>query len=1042
MILASAGSGKTYELTNRYVALLAGGASPERIAALTFTRKAAGEFFDKILGKLAAAAADAGQARKLAAEISSPELRPEDFGRMLRGVVDAMHQLSLGTLDGFFARIVRAFPLELGLGGDFDILPEQAAKLERRRALRELFAASSGVSDAARRDFIEAFKRATFGAEEKNLSARLDAFVDENVEYYLAAPDPIRWGREEAIWPGGCPWLTTVAGRAEAARELEACLPWSILAEGQEIRWRNFFLRLPEWQPGAELPDAVAYIVDRALDEWPEAGEMTIDRKRVALPPQASSPLRRLVSAVVGAELARRMEMTQGLFAVLASYESVYDAAVRRSGRLTFSDLLRLLQPDGPGGAPPLSQRPGGDARLFIDWRLDAQIDHWLLDEFQDTSFGQWSVLRNLIDEAVQDPTGSRTFFYVGDAKQAIYTWRGGDPRLFREIFNHYNPAGAETIRQEHRARSFRSGPAVIAMVNRVFGATEALGRLFPAAAVGRWADEWRSHETAHPNLEGYAELSSGEDQPARFAETLRILQRTEPLARGLDAAILVRTNKTAAALADYLRSEGGLPAVAGSDLRVGSDNPLASGILALFRAAAHPGDRGAWGHVVMTPLFAVLEERGLAAKEALSSQLPREIHTDGFEQTIVRWLALLEPRLAADDRFSRERGRQLAVAGRQFDATGSRDLAEFAEFAEGYAVRDAETAGIIRVMTVHKAKGLDFDLVILPDLEGQKLAQRRDEGPEVQRAADRSVEWVFQFPQKEFWRPDPVLSEHVAEAEADACYENLCLLYVAMTRAKRALYVITKPVGKSQSHNFPRLLRETLGDAWSEGDAAWHQKIPLAAAAIEIGEAPASQNAGRMRRAPRRPARRPSAARTGTVVNAAALFALERASAADLGAAVHALLAQVEWIDGPAEAARFEETWRIGRTDPAACALALAGLRALGFAQVWARPAGPAEVWRERPFEAVLDGAWVTGVFDRVVIARDASGRATAASVFDFKTDRIAGPEDRSKAEARHAPQLDLYRRAAGALLGLPPGAVTAEPVFLQSSGREDCAE
>ena len=79
---------------------------------------------------------------------------------MLRSVVDAMHQLNLGTLDGFFARVVRAFSLELGLGGDFEILPEQAVNLERRRALRQLFAPSSGVPGKARRDFIEAFKRA------------------------------------------------------------------------------------------------------------------------------------------------------------------------------------------------------------------------------------------------------------------------------------------------------------------------------------------------------------------------------------------------------------------------------------------------------------------------------------------------------------------------------------------------------------------------------------------------------------------------------------------------------------------------------------------------------------------------------------------------------------------------------------------------------------------------------------------------------------------------------------------------------------------
>ena len=194
---------------------------------------------------------------------------------------------------------------------------------------------------------------------------------------------------------------------------------------------------------------------------------------------------------------------------MLDSYEQVYDEMVRRTGRLTFADVQRLLRPDEPNGARQLSREAADEARLFIDWRLDAQIDHWLLDEFQDTSYGQWSVLRNLIDEAVQDPTGSRSFFYVGDVKQAIFAWREGDSRLFREIFDHYNTEQAGTIKEERLDRSWRSGPAVIAMVNRVFGDDEALGRLFPAKATERWSGEWRDHESARPDCNGFATLAT-----------------------------------------------------------------------------------------------------------------------------------------------------------------------------------------------------------------------------------------------------------------------------------------------------------------------------------------------------------------------------------------------------------------------------------------------------------------------------------------------------------------------------------------------------
>jgi len=1027
MILASAGSGKTYALTNRYVRLLALGAKPERIAALTFTRKAAGEFFDEILKKLAGAAADEGVAKKLAAEITVPALRAADFLKLLRGMTEAMHRLNLGTLDSFFARVVRAFPLELGLAGDFEVLQEHAARLERRRVLRRMFAHTEGGT--ARQDFIEAFKRATFGTEEKRLGARLDAFLDEHAEVYLAAPEAAAWGRAERIWPAGSAWLAaaTAKKRAAAAEALKVALPWATFSEAQRARWEDFFAALPDWAPGAPLPKPVEYVVKNAFKAWPGLAEITVERKKVLLAPDAGRALHALVSGIVGAELARRLETTQGMWAVLRGYEEVYDGAVRRAGRLTFADVQRLLRPDTPDGAWLLSRDAAAEARLFIDWRLDAQIDHWLLDEFQDTSHGQWSVLRNLIDEAVQDPTGARSFFYVGDVKQAIYAWREGDSRLFREIFDHYNAARPGAIREERLDRSWRSGPAVIAMVNRVMGDGEALARLFPAEVVARWTREWRDHESAQPKLGGYASLRTAEDEAGRFAETLKILQKTEALERGLSVAVLVQKNSTAAELADYLRREGGLPAVAESDLHVGTDNPLAGALLALFRAAAHPGDQAAWAHMRMTPLAAGLAAESRTERDALVVRLLGETHAKGFERTVEAWVRQLEPALAADDAFSRERGRQLAEAARLFDETGSRDVAEFVQFVERHTVRDADTAAVVRVMTVHKAKGMGFDLVVLPDLEGTRLAARR-RGLAVQRAPDRTVEWVFDLPPETFYAQDDVLAGHVAAAEADACYEELAVLYVAMTRARRAMYVITEPVGTSQSHNFPRWLQETLGEAWSSGDASWFNAIK---AVSPEPESEAGLAALAVTRRPRRSARTPSEGKAGEMAGER-LFALDGGGAARFGRAVHGLLAQVEWGGALAEAEQAA-AWR---DDGAAGLEAMACLRDPELAEVWTKPAAArVAVWRERAFEIVLEGAWVTGVFDRVVVEFDDSGRAIRAAVYDFKTEREAGYSGRARAVTRYEVQITLYRRVVAVLAGLPVAAVRATLVFTETA-------
>ena len=126
-----------------------------------------------------------------------PGLGVADFLAMLRAVVDSMHRLRLGTFDGFFARIARNFPFELGLTGEFEVLQDYAARRERTRVLRRMFA-RTGALDDAQREFIEAFKRATFGADEKRLGAQLDRFIDEHQETFLAMSDHDRWGNPRA----------------------------------------------------------------------------------------------------------------------------------------------------------------------------------------------------------------------------------------------------------------------------------------------------------------------------------------------------------------------------------------------------------------------------------------------------------------------------------------------------------------------------------------------------------------------------------------------------------------------------------------------------------------------------------------------------------------------------------------------------------------------------------------------------------------------------------------------------------------------------
>jgi ATP-dependent helicase/nuclease subunit A len=1035
MILASAGSGKTYALTNRFVRLLALGAKPERIVALTFTRKAAGEFFDEILKKLAQAARDPAAAEKLARDIQVEGIGCADFLVLLRAVVDAMHRLKLGTFDGFFARIAQNFPLELGLTGDFEMLQDYAERAERSKVMRRMFARSGRVS-AAQKDFIEAFKLATFGTDDKRPGARLNQFIEDYQETYLAAPERDLWGNPTRIWPQGSEWFTAVKQREAAVKTLQSEIAAAELKDAQRARWDLFFADIAEWSPGVAMGRGMAYLLGNAIKVWPDLEVITVERMRQTLSPVAAKALRGVVQAVIGTELARRIAMTQGIHAVISSYESIYHESVRRAGKLSFADVQRLLLPHGPGGRM-LSGQTDDDRRLLIDFRLDAEIEHWLLDEFQDTSFGQWSVLKNLIDEAVQDPTGTRSLFYVGDVKQAIYAWRDGDPRLFREIFNRYNEAQPDTIAERHLVDSWRSGPAVIGMVNQVFGDAAVLTDLFPGEASAAWNREWRDHSTAKPKLVGQAALLYGEDQATRFATTLQLLHEIEPLERGLTAAVLVQKNSTAAELADYLRREGGLPAVAESDLHVGVDNPVGVALLAMIKAAAHPGDTLAWEHVRMSPLGKVLAAERIETAELLTGRLLPQIYAEGFEATCQEWWQKLKSKLAAEDEFSRLRARQFFAAAAQFDATGGRNVAEFVDFMTRHTVRESDSAAVVRVMTIHKAKGLGFDLVILPDLEGQKLDQARD-GLAVKRTNDHDVEWVLDMPTKDFAACDDVLAAQLREAETAGCYEKLSLLYVAMTRAKRGLYLVIKPPGRSSSRNFTKLLDETLGGdqstvpvgklrllgACSAGESAWHTQIPGPAEPTPPNATPGRLDPRKVRKSSRLMARRPSDAKSGSLP-AAQLFTVKpEGSAADFGRRVHELLAGVEWMDD----AGLEDCRQRWGAAGEAGRMALDCLQSPELAGVWARSEG-AGLWRERMFEIVEDDTWVTGVFDRVVIENDAAGRPQRARVYDFKTD-----EELSGAVERHGRQLSLYQQAAARLLGISVFAVECSLVMTRS--------
>lgn len=1044
LISASAGSGKTWQLVRRHLHLLALGEAPERIAAMTFTRKAAGEFFQRILRRLAELAVQPGEAAGYFGDCTPAVPAEADFRRVLRQVTRRLHRLRLSTLDSFFASVTTCFPLELGLGASARVMDEAETAQAGRAALDSLLERLHAAADgAALNRLMEGHKQATFGAEEK----RVDESLMDLTRAWLTLwedSDPERplrgWGDLAAL---GAP-----TGELTPLPELIAAVRATFApahAKGVDLL-NQTLAQVLETVPAQSLPERVGQLLGKLEEVWDELPSGTVELmwqgKRVPVTPEAGRAWRALAEGLLHRELVVRAERTRGLAQILDLHAREYAAQVRQRGRLSFADVQRLLARAAAEQSPWL----GGSGDLWF--RLDARHDHWMLDEFQDTSRNQWRIVSSLVDEVIQDESGRRSFFAVGDPKQSIYLWREAEPELFADILEAY-PARADGggLHQQPLSVSFRSAQPVLDMVNAVFGDAAALAALLPAESTEGF--RFQEHRAAKAHLRGHAALVSPAAADLDQADlAAALLRRVDPLARGLSCAILVRQNKDARELAERLRASTGFDVVCEADQHPCTDNAVTLALLSLLALAAHPGDRKALGHLRLTPLWPLVEspERGWRLTALEIQSLVQERGLAGFMEV---WTPRLLDRLPELDSFHRRRLAQMADIAAEYDGDGSRCLDGFLRFAREYPLRTRGPARSIQVMTVHASKGLEFDLV-LHLLHDRSMDAVRDERLIAGRDAD-GVHWVLESPPRVCARLLPALQARLQQAGKRAAFEAICRLYVAMTRAKHGLYLIAKPPPKDgKAVNEAKLLRERLGSAghdagdgllfeWQTGTAEWFAERAPVAAAEPPAEAVRPEPLGPLLRVtqplPRRltPSGEESFKVTGRV-----LFGAGREPGRRLGTLVHELFAEVETL---APLADLEARWQdrglvsrddlAGRGDPVAHE-ALRQVRGVLAAPACAavfQPSGP--VWRERSFDLVVEGDWISGTLDRVLLERDAAGALDGAWIVDFKTDDIADEAALEEKCQGYAPQIALYRSAITRLTGLPPTSVRASLLF-----------
>ena len=179
----------------------------------------------------------------------------------------------------------------------------------------------------------------------------------------------------------------------------------------------------------------------------------------------------------------------------------------------------------------------------------------------------------------IQDPEGQRTFFCVGDPKQSIYQWRGGDPTLFERIEARYQAAAYGEFDTVPLHISWRSCGAVLDLVNAVFGSPTVLQQFDEnQTAADRWAATWENHQPARSRSgeDGHAMYITVEDREERWALVAHLLDLIQPISNGLNCAIIVQKNNTVREVVDFLRGAlPDVPVVGESATNPGADNPL-----------------------------------------------------------------------------------------------------------------------------------------------------------------------------------------------------------------------------------------------------------------------------------------------------------------------------------------------------------------------------------------------------------------------------------------------------------------------------------
>ncbi len=1046
VIRASAGTGKTYQLTNRFLGLIKDGVPPDQIMAVTFTRLAAGEILERLLFRLATAAMNVEECNKLAKAIGDLSFTRERCLNLLQELTASLHRIRVETLDAYFAQLARSFSLEVGLPPNWEIVEEVQDRQLRWEALEET------IVDDGKKTISRLLKVLFQGEAKRGISSSLFGTIN-NLYSVLLETEPNAWSN--------FPNLTQLD-----ADELRAAIDKLRSAEIpshkkiQEYTQQNI--------EAAETADWVGFVskgpISKILEGSPSYYGKPFSESFLA----AANKIISHAQAFIVRQLQHQTEATYELLEVFHKH---YSRLKHRNRGIRFEDVTNSLM--------ELPSLAAADEQSF---RMDAEISHLLVDEFQDTSLRQWQILQPLAEriaggEPTLFETAKSSFFCVGDVKQAIYGWRGGRSEIFDALENQL-----KGIQQRNLNESFRSSPAVIEVVNRVFrniGTYEKLESV--QEVVGQWSEAFPVHKTSLQEMPGFVQLETApfaESEGERVSAAMQLdatFQYTAQKIRDLNHAapertlgVLVRRNASVAQMIYELRKIG----VKASEERGGNpltDSAAVQVILSLLTLADHPDDRIAAFHIATSPLATQFKlDRSLDRHRLLivSKEIRRDLMQIGYGPVIAKWCEMLKQFSNSRDQ---RRLQQLVEFAFRFEPVAGIRTSEFLQYVKSERIADPLISNV-RVMTVHQSKGLEFDIVVLPELETEIDDYSREvvwDATDPTQPVNRVC--VYRNKSLQALLPDEMREMFVAAKNRQAI-ESLCLLYVALTRAAYALHMIVAPKSKTtrgRSRTFSQLIHHCLApekeldeetELFRFGEERWFADLP---------EKPSESGCQyklpeRLEMQPSRSPvafefKSPSSLEGGQVVSGGQLLRMSNRKALARGTVIHGLFEQVEWVDsipdrsillGIAEqlcdpkvdpiqeVTEFEKM--LQRSETARILDRTYYLQPFEESIIEALPdefnakEARLEVHNERSFVVPDSGRMLSGTVDRLVLIFGKQG-LLAADIIDFKTDRLEkGEQALAERVAYYLPQIEAYRRAIHSLFRLPMERIAARLLFV----------